>query len=92
MKAEIVVTFDGISREELKDALQGLRNVEQENPERIAMFAMVTAPELTTEDVLDLLKRLNPPMDTIKVINKTTSLMSNREIHQGSTEQEGGNS
>jgi hypothetical protein len=82
MKAEIVVTFEGIQPHELKDALQGLRNVEQEDPERITMFAMVTAPELSTDEVVSLLKSLNPPLPYMKVLTKNSTLTSNREIHE----------
>lgn len=82
MKAEIVVTYDGITELELKAALQGLRNVEQENPQRIMMFAMVTAPELKTEQMVELLKGIRPPLEYIKVITESSTLASNRVIHE----------
>lgn len=85
MKAEIVVTFEGIKPHELKDALQGLRNVEQEDPERIAMFIMVNAPELSDDESVAILKNVIPPLECIKVISKASILGSNRSIKGGIT-------
>jgi hypothetical protein len=82
VKAEIVVTYEGITDLELKAALQGLRNVEQENPARIMMFAMVNVPDLPTEKVTQMLKELNPPLEYIKVISKSSSLASTRVLHE----------
>lgn len=82
MKAEIVVTYEGITDSELKDAMQGLRNVEQENPARIMMFMLVNVPDLPTGKVTQMLKEINPPLEYIKVISKSSSLASNRVIQE----------
>ncbi len=87
MKAQIVVNFEGITPLELQYALQGLRNVEQENPERIHMFILVNAEELKAEDVTGILKKVTPPLEYIRVIDKSHGMASNRHIKE---EDEGG--
>lgn len=82
MKAEIVVTYEGITESELKAALQGLRNVEQENPERIMMIAMVTAPALEIEQLNGVLQGIRPPIEYMKVISRSSYLVANRQINE----------
>jgi hypothetical protein len=82
MKTEIVVTFDGITELELQYALQGLRNIEQENPERISMFMMVTAPEISNERSLEILKSLKPPFSYFKSFTDASVFTTNRDLEK----------
>lgn len=83
MKARIVADFGGITVNELKDALQGLRNVEQEDPARIAMFLMVDAPDLNADQTVDIIKGTIPPLEFIKKLPYGTHVASNRKVDNG---------
>lgn len=90
MKVEIVVTYEDITLGELQEALQGLRDIEQKDPERIWMFAMINTPDLATRHMTELLQRLNPPLPFIQKITRNSSLTSTREIYRAGQKQEGG--
>jgi hypothetical protein len=62
MNAEITVTLEGITEEELLHALQSMRDLERTNPERIVLFLMVTAERMTAAQVSLLLSKLQPPL------------------------------
>jgi hypothetical protein len=79
MKAEIHVTFDGITRTELLTALQGLRDVEQKDPTRIDLFILVNTPDLTTEEVTGMLNSLKPPLPYMEVFGPSSTFGANRE-------------
>jgi hypothetical protein len=68
MKAEIIVSFEGMNRTELIGALQGLRDVEQKDPQRIQMFILVNSPEMTIEETKGVLAWLKPPLPYTSVI------------------------
>lgn len=80
MKAEIVVTFEGITQEQLWAAIQGLRNVEQTNPQLINMYMMVTASDLTEEQSVGLLKSINPPFTYFKQFTPASTFTANRNV------------
>jgi hypothetical protein len=82
MKAEIVVTFDGLLPTELKAALQGLRNIEQCNPERIEMFMLVTTPEIPTEQAMEMLKSITPPLTYFKTFTDSAIFTANRNVEE----------
>jgi len=79
---EITVTFDGLLETELKAAIQGLRNVEQCNPERISMFMLVSVPEFPTEKSIELLKSLTPPLTYFKIFTDRSVFTANRDIDE----------
>ncbi len=62
MKANIIVSFDGITPGELETTLQGLRNVEQGDSKRIQMMIITSAPELNMREMTELLQRIDPPL------------------------------
>ena len=82
MKAEIVVTFEGLLETELKAALQALRNVEQCNPERISMFMLVTTPELSNEQSIEMLKSITPPLTYFKTFDDSAIFTANRNVEE----------
>jgi hypothetical protein len=54
LKTEIVVTLEGITKRELQEAVQGLLDLEQHDPERITMSMTVTAHEMTKEEITNI--------------------------------------
>jgi hypothetical protein len=68
MKVKLVVTFDGITDFELRDALQALRDIEQKSPDRIMMFVQMDSPEMTRLQVVELFDRVHPPFDYMQYI------------------------
>lgn len=62
MKAEIIVTLHGITEGELLHALQDMRDLERRDPQRVTMFIMVNADELTAEQTIEILNKVQPPL------------------------------
>ena len=82
MRAEVIVTFNGIKPFELKDILQLLRDFEQKDPERIFMTMLVTAPELSEVHCTELLKKITPSFPFIKAVGGSANIVANREFKQ----------
>ena len=82
MLAKIIVDFNGINKSELSAVLQGLRNVEQENSSRITMFIEIQAMELKTEQLVELLRNLTPPLEYMQVLDRFSIRASNQYISE----------
>lgn len=61
MRISIVISGEDFTREDLRLLLQGIRDQEQKFSQNKEMFMAVSAPELTAQEMVEILGSLNPP-------------------------------
>ena len=61
MRISVVICGEDFTREDLRILLQGIRDQEQKFSHDKEMFMAVSAPELTVQEMVDILSSLKPP-------------------------------
>ena len=69
MKAEIFFRFEGVTKEEIQQAMQAMRDVEQKDPKRIELFILANVQDLSQEETKRMLSELRPPLPYMVNIN-----------------------
>ncbi len=61
MKISVFICGEDFTREDLRLLLQGIRDQEQKFSQDKEMFMAVSAPELTAQEMVEILSSLKPP-------------------------------
>lgn len=61
MKATITIQLEDVTIPEIQSILQFARDIEQNDTERIKMGVFCDVPELTTNEVNEMLSTIKPP-------------------------------
>lgn len=70
MKINLSIKSDELDKEDLRALLQAIRDCEMANFKEKKIFVSVEAPDMTSEDMTDILTSINPPYDYGPVIFK----------------------
>ena len=70
MKVNMSIKTDQLDKEDIRALLQAIRNCEMSTFPEKEIYVSVEAPDMTSEDMTDILMSINPPYDYGPVIFK----------------------
>ena len=70
MKINLAIKSDELDKEDLRALLQAIRTIEQTAFQEKKIYVSVEAPDMTSEDMTEILTSINPPYDYGPVIFK----------------------